>query len=91
MFYNLNFKFECSNADSNIYSIACFDKNIALKKTKKNKENHPTLQPKTKKNHRSSALCSTKTTYEQNHVIIMNNVLLIQGYVLHCVFWDSIQ
>ena len=32
MFYNLNFKFECSNADSNIYSIACFDKNIAMKK-----------------------------------------------------------
>ena len=27
MFYNLNFKFECSNAHSNIYSIACFDKN----------------------------------------------------------------
>ena len=24
-FYKLNFKFECSNADSNIYSIACFD------------------------------------------------------------------
>ena len=24
-FYKLNFKFECSNAESNIYSIACFD------------------------------------------------------------------